>query len=152
MAWLGGGSSGGATAPLSLVRNQGISDGGSRRHPVAEKQGGRHAGLDWLGAGAMASSASVKAAMARQEGAPTAGCLVREVMRYSGLPGSGKAALVLLATGGESQDRAAWFREREPFIFILPRRRASAISMLGREAGPIQGCLAIRSGNAGFPG
>ena len=49
-----------------------------------------------------------------------AGCLAREVMGYSGLPGSGKAALVLLVTGGESQDRAAWFRGREPSILFCP--------------------------------
>ena len=149
MAWLGGKSSEGATAPLSLVRKQG--DVGSRRHPVAESK--EAAMQDCLIRGGSHGIISFSEGRhGKAGGGPTAGCLAREVMRYSGLPGSGKAALVLLATGGESQDSAAWFRERKPSIFILPRRRASAISILGREAGTIQGCLAIRSGNAGFPG
>lgn len=66
----------------------------------------------------MASSASVKDAMARQEGAPTAGCLARGSDGVFRIAWLGEAALVLLATGGESQDRAAWFREREPSILF----------------------------------
>ncbi len=99
MAWLGGKSSEGATAPLSLVRKQG--DGRSRRHPVAESK--EAAMQDCLIRGGSHGIISFSEGRHGKAGGGSHGGLSGsgsdEVFRIAWL---GEAALVLPVTGGES--------------------------------------------------